>query len=75
MRMAILLHEYAHYYLNKNPSNESEADINGLKLYLQIGYPKIDIYNVFLNVFKKSPSLQNKDRFDKLDKMVKNFKR
>ena len=75
MRMAILLHEYAHYYLNKNPSNESEADINGLKLYLQIGYPKIDIYNVFLNVFKRSPSLQNKDRFKKLDKMVKNYKR
>ena len=75
MRMAILLHEYSHYYLNKNPSNESEADINGLKLYLQIGYPKIDIYNVFLNVFKRSPSIQNKDRFKKLDKMVKNFKR
>jgi len=75
MRMAILLHEYAHYYLNKNPSNESEADINGLKLYLQIGYPKIDVYNVFLNVFKRSPSEQNKDRFKKLDAMVKRFKR
>ena len=75
MRMAILLHEYSHYYLNKNPSNEVEADLNGLKLYLQIGYPKIDVYNVFLNVFKKSPSMQNKNRFVKLDKVVKNFKR
>jgi hypothetical protein len=75
MRMAILLHEYSHYYLNKNPSNESEADLNGLRLYLQLGYPKIDIYNVFLNVFKSSPSLQNKARYEKLDKLVKNFKR
>jgi len=75
MRMAILLHEYSHYYLNKNPSNEVEADLNGLKLYLQLGYPKIDIYNVFLNVFKKSPSMQNKRRFKKLDKLVRNFKR
>ncbi len=75
MRMAILLHEYSHYYLNKNPSNEIEADINGLKLYLQLGYPKIDIYNVFLNVFKKSPSMQNKKRYLKLDKLVRNFKR
>tara|TARA_R110000824_G_scaffold32247_14_gene104311 strand:- start:1717 stop:2481 length:765 start_codon:yes stop_codon:yes gene_type:complete len=75
MRMAILLHEYSHYYLNKNPSNEVEADLNGLKLYLELGYPKIDIYNVFLNVFKSSPSLQNKKRFKKLDSLVKKFKR
>ena len=75
MRMAILLHEYSHYYLNKSPSNESEADVNGLRLYLKLGYPKIDIYNVFLNVFKRSPSIQNKNRYKKLDKFVKNFVR
>jgi hypothetical protein len=74
MRMAILLHEYAHYYLNKQPSNESEADLNGLNIYLQLGYPKIDVYNVFLNVFKRSPSAQNKSRFEKLDKFVKKHK-
>lgn len=75
MRMAILLHEYSHYYLNKNPSNEIEADINGLNIYLKLGYPKIDIYNVFLNVFKTAPSMGNKERFDKLDNFVKNFKK
>ena len=75
MRMAILLHEYSHFYINKNPSNEIEADLNGLRIYLSLGYPKIDIYNVFLNVFKKSPSEQNKRRYKKLDKMVKNFVR
>lgn len=74
MRMAILLHEYSHYYLNKNPRNETEADLNGLNIYLKLGYPNIDIYNVFLNVFKLSPSMENKKRFDKLDKFVKNFK-
>lgn len=74
MRMAILLHEYSHFYLNKNPSNEVEADINGLNIYLKLGYPKIDIYNVFLNVFKSAPSEANKKRFDKLDKFVKNHK-
>lgn len=74
MRMAILLHEYSHYYINKNPSNEIEADINGLNIYLKLGYPKIDIYNVFLNVFKTAPSESNKKRFDKLDNFVKNFK-
>lgn len=74
MRMAILLHEYSHYYLNRNPSNEIEADINGLNIYLKLGYPKIDIYNVFLNVFKTAPSDANKQRFDKLDNFVKNYK-
>ena len=74
MRMAILLHEYSHYYLNKNPHNETEADLNGLNIYLKLGYPKIDIYNVFLNVFKTSPSVQNKMRYEKLNNFVKNFK-
>ena len=74
MRMAILLHEYSHFYLNKNPSNEVEADINGLNIYLKLGYPKIDIYNVFLNVFKKAPSMVNKERYDKLNSFVKNYK-
>jgi hypothetical protein len=73
--MAILLHEYSHYYLNTNPSDESQADLNGLNIYLKLKYPKIDIYNVFLNVFKRSPSLQNKKRFQKLDNFVKQHKR
>lgn len=72
MRMAILLHEYSHFNLNKEPSNEEEADKNGLKIYLALGYPKIDAYNVFLNVFKRSPSMQNKDRYDRLDNFIKN---
>ena len=74
MRMAILLHEYSHFNLNKEPSNEEEADENGLKLYLALGYPKIDAYNVFLNVFKRSPSMQNKERYDRLDNFIKNNK-
>lgn len=74
MRMAILLHEYSHFYLNKNPSNEIEADLNGLNIYLKMGYPKIDVYNVFLNVFKSAPSEPNKKRFEKLDNFVKNHR-
>lgn len=75
MRMAILCHEYSHYYVNKNPSNEIEADLNGLNIYLKLGYPRIDIYNVFLNVFKTAPSESNKKRFERLDNFVKTFKR
>ena len=74
MRMAILMHEYAHFFVNKVPSDESEADINGLKIYLTRGYPKISAYNVFLNVFKKSPSMQNKSRYDMLDNFIREHK-
>ena len=56
MRLAILFHEYAHYNLNDEPSSEIEADINGIRIYLGLGYPRIDIFNVFLNVFKRSPN-------------------
>jgi hypothetical protein len=73
MRMAILLHEYSHFYLNRNPSDEIEADLNGLNIYLKLGYPKIDIYNVFLNVFMTAPSMRNKNRYERLDSFVKNF--
>jgi hypothetical protein len=75
MRMAILLHEYSHFYLNRNPSSEIEADLNGLNIYLKLGYPRIDIYNVFLNVFKTAPSQRNVERYKKLDNFVKNHKR
>lgn len=73
MRMAILLHEYAHFYLNENPSDESEADINGLRIYLALGYPRIDAYNVFLNVFKTASSKQSLHRYEQLDAFIKEW--
>ena len=75
MRMAILLHEYSHFYLYRVPSDESEADLNGLKIFLSLGYPRIDAYNVFLNVFKKSPSKQNVGRYEALDNFIKEFEK
>ena len=51
MRMAILLHEFAHFYLNNNPRDESEADLNALTIYLSMGYPRIEAYQAWLEVF------------------------
>ncbi len=68
MRMAILLHEFAHYYLNDVMEDEMEADRNSLELYLGMGYPRIDAYNVYLDVFENSPSELNKDRYNQLNK-------
>lgn len=73
MRMAILLHEYAHYYLNEDIDDEIEADLNGLLIYLGLGYPRVDGYEAFLNVFEGTPSRQNKNRFDVINKFIQEF--
>ena len=74
MRMAILCHEFSHFYVNKNPESEIQADINGLRIYLALGYPRIDAYNVFLNVFQSaSTNPETLNRFKTLDKFIKNY--
>jgi hypothetical protein len=73
MRMAILLHEFSHFYLNKNMEDEVEADRNSLILYMGMGYPKIDAYNVYLDVFANSPTEGNVDRYDELHKLFSNY--
>lgn len=75
MKFAILCHEFSHYYLNENMDDESEADINGLLIYLGLGYPRIEAYQAFLEVFMDSPSEQNKLRYDRMDKFIKNFEK
>lgn len=75
MRMAILLHEFSHYYLNENISNETEADLNALLIYLGLGYPRIDAYNVFTYVFAQSNSDANKERMKMIDQFIRNFEK
>jgi hypothetical protein len=71
MRMAILLHEFAHFYMNADMEDEIEADKHGLGIYMALGYPRIDAYNVFLDVFENSPSELNMDRYTALNNLFK----
>lgn len=75
MKFAILCHEFSHFYVNKNQDDESEADLNGLLIYLGLGYPRIEAYQAFLDVFQGAPSQQNKNRYDVIDKFIKNFEK
>jgi hypothetical protein len=72
-RMAILLHEFSHVYLNDNVDDEVEADLNSLLIYLGLGYPRIDAFEVFAKTFINAPSQQNKDRYDKIKSFIDNF--
>lgn len=73
MRMAILLHEFSHYYLNNDITNETEADLNGLTIYLGLGYPIREAYAAFGDTFIGHPSAQNKLRYDIINKFIKEY--
>jgi hypothetical protein len=75
MRFAILCHEFSHYYINEDMHDESEADINGLLIYLGLGYPRIEAFEAFLEVFERYPSQENKIRYDKIKNFIENFEK
>ena len=73
MRMAILCHEFSHFYLNEVQKDEIEADLNALTMYLGMGYPVIEAHKAFLKTFHNSPSKVNKERYTYLKKFIDNF--
>lgn len=73
MRMAILLHEYSHFYVNSDVANETEADLNGLTIYLGLGYPIREAYEAFAKTFIGYPSQQNKVRYDIINKFIRDY--
>ena len=75
MRLAILLHEFAHFYLNEQMDDEVEAGLNGLLLYLGLGDPRIEAYQAVLETFKGVPSQQNKERYDVINKFINDFEK
>tara|TARA_R100000426_G_C4825442_1_gene112513 strand:- start:3113 stop:3871 length:759 start_codon:yes stop_codon:yes gene_type:complete len=73
MRLAILFHEFSHFYVNREKTNEIQADLNGLKIYLALGYPYIEAHKSFIHTFKSSATLQNIERYEHIKKFVNNF--
>jgi len=61
-RVAILLHEMAHNFVNVDQDNEEEADENAAKIYLSLGYPKSE----FLYAFSKAFKTYSDEQFEKL---------
>ncbi len=79
MRFCILMHEYSHKYRNPKIgleiSNEFGADINGLYIYLGLGFSKIDAICVFANVFLKAQTDSNIQRMRKIQDYIRRFER
>ena len=74
-RMAILLHEFSHVYLNADVDNEVEADLNALTIYLGLGYPRIEAFEVFAQTFMKAPTDQNEVRYNKIKQFIDEFEK
>ena len=74
-RIAILLHEFSHFYLNKVHSDEFEADMNALMIYCALGFPRKEGATAFYKVFYRTPSDLNVDRMNKIMALLKNFDR
>ena len=75
MRMAIMLHEYSHFYVNDNINDESEADLNGLLIYLGLGYPRFEAHEAFLKTFINTPTELNKKRYEKIKRFIEDFEK
>lgn len=72
-RIAVLLHEGSHFFFNSEMDNEEEADYNMLKVYLGMGFPRIEAHMVWLEIFKKSPSPGNLERYKKMAAFINDF--
>lgn len=73
MRMAILLHEFSHYYLNSDIADEVEADLNALTIYLGLGYPIKEAYAAFGETFLGAPTQLNKNRYDIINGFIRDY--
>jgi hypothetical protein len=72
-RFAILLHEFCHVFAGGGIKDDIEADFHAVQIYLALGYPRIEILNVFGDVFLGADNDLNRKRFDMLKKYVENF--
>jgi hypothetical protein len=72
-RMAVLLHEFSHFFLNTDMKNEEEADANALMIYLGLGYPRLDGITVFTKMLVNNPTDDNADRVRKVKQFISDF--
>lgn len=64
-RFAILCHEFAHVYMNKDKHNEEEADKNAMKIYLGLGFSRVDLLTTWIKVYKNADNPENRKRLEK----------
>lgn len=68
--MGIELHEFSHNFLNQDANNEEEADLNGLITYLGLGFPLVEAYKAWDNIYQYTKTDMNKARTSKVSQLL-----
>lgn len=69
-RMALLLHEFSHVYVNKTKNDEFEADKNSAQIYLGLGFPRVDLLNAWIMCYGGADNDFNHKRLEKFFEYV-----
>jgi hypothetical protein len=72
-RIGTLLHEFCHVFANNDVSSETEADKHAATIYLALGFPTIDLLNVFADIFYRADTEINRKRMQLLIKYAMEF--
>jgi hypothetical protein len=72
-RVATLLHEFCHVFKNKDIESEAEADKHAATIYLALGFPTVDLINVFSDIFYKADNDLNRKRINLLTQYALEF--
>jgi hypothetical protein len=79
MRLIILLHEFAHKYLNpkldRDISYETGADIQGLYVYLGKGWSPYEAHKTFLQVFRNAKNEPNHKRYKIINDFISKYEK
>lgn len=73
-RFCVMCHEYSHHHMNVDPTNELEADLNGLSIYLALGYSPIEAIETYTSIFETVPTNQNAfERLPAIERFIDGF--
>lgn len=75
MRFLWLCHEYSHLHENEDRYDELEADLNGLIIYLGLGYPRIEAHETFLKAFEEVQNAETEKRYEHIKLFIDNFEK
>ena len=71
--MAIIFHEYSHFFRNKDVDNEEEADKHSLDIYLSLGFSKVECLDAWTYVFEMYDTNKNRNRYDLIEQIINKY--
>ena len=72
-RAVMFYHEFSHKFENQQANWELEADLNGLTIYLALGFSKYEALQIYTTIFKRVDSPENRDRLAHIENFINNF--